>query len=370
MSNAAVGAEAAAPDDQLSYQEHNSEGNFSMDLRNFSGEHIRQITGSESLNEHHTPLPPLMRASSASSLESNGYRRRRREGKTREEPRYPSNLTSRSEGNLAASPDVGRDLEDLSDNETLEGRRVRMKYARRPEEHRSPSSGQASLNPEERARRKSAYEAWNANRSTGSINLSGESSNRNNGPTSRNPSQGGSNRGLEPWESTGSRTRAESSQTSSSGMYSVGQRATPNVRGHSNSGSGRPGALPSSFPTSSRQDQEIQLRRNVAPSRLNETPNSADRRIRARSSFNGPNDEYSTPGRDLPLPSRPGPTEVRPLRADIVLPRWQPDAEVTFCPICKTQFSKHQLLQGYHLTNNKLQVSLFVSIIAGMFWVI
>ena len=342
-----MGAEAAAPGGQLRNQEHSSEGNSTMDSRKFSGEHIRQITGSESLNEHHTHLPPLMRASSASSLESNGSRRRRREGKAREEPRYPSNLTSRSEGNLTISPEEGTAVEGISDNETLEGRRVRMKYAKRPEEHRSPSSGRTSLNSEERARRKSAYEAWNANRSAGNINLSGESSHRNTGPTSRNPSQSSSNRGLEPWESTGSRMRAEpSSQPSNSGMYAAGQRATPRIRGHSNSGSGRPGALPSNFPNPSRQDQESQLRPNLAPSRLDETPNSADRQIRARSSFNGPNDEYSTPGRDLPLPSRPSPTQARPLRTDIVLPRWQPDAEVTFCPICKTQFSKHQLLEG------------------------
>lgn len=30
----------------------------------------------------------------------------------------------------------------------------------------------------------------------------------------------------------------------------------------------------------------------------------------------------------------------RPSSPEVVVPRWQPDAEVTFCPICKTQFSK------------------------------
>ncbi len=25
---------------------------------------------------------------------------------------------------------------------------------------------------------------------------------------------------------------------------------------------------------------------------------------------------------------------------EVLVPRWQPDAEVTFCPICATQFSK------------------------------
>lgn len=42
----------------------------------------------------------------------------------------------------------------------------------------------------------------------------------------------------------------------------------------------------------------------------------------------------------------PRPSIVQPPRpsgsrrpSDVVLPRWQPDAEVTFCPICRTQFS-------------------------------
>ena len=45
--------------------------------------------------------------------------------------------------------------------------------------------------------------------------------------------------------------------------------------------------------------------------------------------------DYDSPGqiRYQPQPSPPPPPEF-------VLPRWQPDAEVTFCPICRTQFSK------------------------------
>lgn len=42
-----------------------------------------------------------------------------------------------------------------------------------------------------------------------------------------------------------------------------------------------------------------------------------------------------------PLLERPGENNVRLNQefVDIVLPRWQPDAEVTYCPICRTQFS-------------------------------
>jgi hypothetical protein len=36
--------------------------------------------------------------------------------------------------------------------------------------------------------------------------------------------------------------------------------------------------------------------------------------------------------------SRPAPRSSRDV-GDIMLPRWQPDAEVTYCPICRTQFS-------------------------------
>jgi hypothetical protein len=54
---------------------------------------------------------------------------------------------------------------------------------------------------------------------------------------------------------------------------------------------------------------------------------------------------------DAPLLSRttPSPVQQRPSvrtrpdppRPEVVVPRWQPDVEVTFCPICRTQFSKN-----------------------------
>jgi hypothetical protein len=54
--------------------------------------------------------------------------------------------------------------------------------------------------------------------------------------------------------------------------------------------------------------------------------------------------------RELPLLSHDSPNQIRriqrharepePARAEFVVPRWQPDAEVTMCPICRTQFSK------------------------------
>jgi hypothetical protein len=56
---------------------------------------------------------------------------------------------------------------------------------------------------------------------------------------------------------------------------------------------------------------------------------SAPIRSRARSSISM---------EDLPVHSHPPPPIAHPAR-DIVLPRWQPDAEVTFCPICLSHFS-------------------------------
>jgi hypothetical protein len=60
-------------------------------------------------------------------------------------------------------------------------------------------------------------------------------------------------------------------------------------------------------------------------------------------------DGISTSGasRDLPLVDYGSSGQIRyrlqpspPPPPEFVVPRWQPDAEVTFCPICRTQFSK------------------------------
>ena len=54
-----------------------------------------------------------------------------------------------------------------------------------------------------------------------------------------------------------------------------------------------------------------------------------------------------SPRIDLPAPSRPLLSQTRrkySSRTEVVVPRWQPDAEVTFCPICRTQFSQYLIL--------------------------
>jgi hypothetical protein len=48
----------------------------------------------------------------------------------------------------------------------------------------------------------------------------------------------------------------------------------------------------------------------------------------------------SSPPREVPsTPPPPRPAPATPPPPEVVLPRWQPDAEVTLCPICGTQFS-------------------------------
>ena len=47
-------------------------------------------------------------------------------------------------------------------------------------------------------------------------------------------------------------------------------------------------------------------------------------------------------------------------RSEIVIPRWQPDAEVTFCPICTTQFSEDSLLFCLRMYSLTYSIGFFV----------
>ncbi|KAK3394132.1 FYVE zinc finger-domain-containing protein [Podospora didyma] len=54
-----------------------------------------------------------------------------------------------------------------------------------------------------------------------------------------------------------------------------------------------------------------------------------------------PSNESPTPNAPVRLRAQPlpSPTPASPRALDLVLPRWQPDAEVTYCPICRAQFN-------------------------------
>jgi hypothetical protein len=61
------------------------------------------------------------------------------------------------------------------------------------------------------------------------------------------------------------------------------------------------------------------------------------------SSMSAHQSDGSSSGGDTPLLSHTSPSQNRRRRVaestEVVVPRWQPDVEVTFCPICRTQFS-------------------------------
>lgn len=76
------------------------------------------------------------------------------------------------------------------------------------------------------------------------------------------------------------------------------------------------------------------------------TPTRTPTRTPVRSMRSLVYDDTSSSGSsgDPPLLSHDSPSQIRhrlhpPPSPEFVLPRWQPDAEVTFCPICRTQFS-------------------------------
>lgn len=80
---------------------------------------------------------------------------------------------------------------------------------------------------------------------------------------------------------------------------------------------------------------------SVSPSsqRRPATPPSPPPPVRRRTSSNN----FGTAPRPAPLQTQMQSQPQRPSQvrrtSEVILPRWQPDAEVTICPICRTQFS-------------------------------
>lgn len=68
------------------------------------------------------------------------------------------------------------------------------------------------------------------------------------------------------------------------------------------------------------------------------TPPSPPPPIRRRTSSNNFGTAPRAPQPQLQRPVQSRPVQIR-RPSELVLPRWQPDAEVTICPICRTQFS-------------------------------
>lgn len=94
-------------------------------------------------------------------------------------------------------------------------------------------------------------------------------------------------------------------------------------------------ALPTLPQSANSSSSSLARSRATSPSaqRRPITPPEPPPPIRRRTSTNN----FGTASRPgMMQPPRPS-TSRRP--SEVVLPRWQPDAEVTFCPICRTQFS-------------------------------
>lgn len=94
-------------------------------------------------------------------------------------------------------------------------------------------------------------------------------------------------------------------------------------------------ALPTTPVSASRPNSSLTRGGAISPSnqRRPTTPPSPPPPIRRRTSTN--NSETVPRANMMQAPMQP--PSRRP--SELVLPRWQPDAEVTFCPICRTQFS-------------------------------
>jgi hypothetical protein len=77
------------------------------------------------------------------------------------------------------------------------------------------------------------------------------------------------------------------------------------------------------------------------PSNPRRTSSTSTRRP-AHSMLAQQSDGSSSGGDTLLSHTSPSQNRRRPAaaeRTEVLVPRWQPDAEVTFCPICRTQFS-------------------------------
>lgn len=325
----------------------------SMNSENSSEERIRarQVARTDSSNSfgsnHHRR--PLNRVSSTSSMESNSLGRRRRESDHFEETQYTMRRSSRSESNLVAPGGTARDPDEPSDTESLDGRRVRTKYANATGAHRTTSLGTALSD-------QNSFEdpAWSSNTAgtqdssvnTGISSSSGDRSSGNTQLTQGLP-HAVANTGRSPNAGDFPRKPSNgegSSETSGSTSRPVPPRKNsdwePARNRGSNSSSNRAPAPTASNPN---QDILVQSHNRISTPRVvfreTDSLSPSPGRIRAQSRSSGSYEELPLSAQDSSHISPRAQRQTRQSLPEVVLPRWQPDAEVTFCPICRTQFS-------------------------------
>lgn len=350
----------------------------SMSSQNSSEERIgaRKVVRTDSLNsiDLHHHIRPLARVSSTSSIESNSLGRRRREANRLEEPQYTMSRGSRSESNLVAPVESAREPEEFSDTETLDGRRVRAKYASTTGERRNTSWGTALSDHNsfgDLAWRNNTVGARDSSVNVGVPNLSGDSSKRNSQPPRDLSQEARMRHSHDTMEFTGTSSNGEGTSASNrNSSRPVPPRKNSDWEPARNrGGSSVSNRMPASTGPNLNQGTSVQSYGNPS------TPHMAFRetgglspspgRIRAQTRSSDLYEDLSS-GRDTR--GLPPPAQGRQPPAEVILPRWQPDAEVTFCPICRTQFSKYFFIVVRPMRTNTIsQVSLLENIIAGMF---
>jgi hypothetical protein len=334
----------------------NSEGRIRTGLNRINS------FNSSDLQYHRTR--PLARVSSISSSESNSLGRRRREGHQLAEPRYTMTRASRSEGSLINPSETRPDVEELSDTESVDGRRVRPKYTSATGDHmasnratsvsdrlgdivwrdrnsavrdvsadrgnsgvlnlaRSSQLRSVSLSSEAGWRR--AYEA----REHTEISPNGEGSSSHIAPIRNSSRPVPLRKDSDRWDPARRRVNSNSDGRRSAMSW---QNQAQNASGY-NSDADMVTSPSGVEPLDTLSRRASNSGRGVPHAEvLNPSAGVIRALSRDQSSYSTRNDTSS-----LPIApqrhSRRSPTEV-------VLPRWQPDAEVTFCPICRSQFSK------------------------------
>lgn len=283
--------------------------------------------------------------SSTSSTESNSLGRRRRDGKQIEESQYSPSIGSRSESSLVVPVEGNRDPEDLSDTESLDGRRVRPKYSIAGGERRTTSwdtPGASSGGSRNLAWRNSTSVSQDAIETKGNSVGTGEGRAHLPQFLHRNMSE-------EAVRLRGYSEVIHANNANSEGAADSIQSSSRPLPPRKDSDLWDP---PRSFQTTSARgirpgDSSSQLARSTSvrehnrpsyqPVGMRDTSGQSPSLGRIRALSRPSNLHGDRPSRGEP-PTSP---YSRLSRSEIVLPRWQPDAEVTLCPICRTQFSKN-----------------------------